>query len=190
MVAMKRALLVLVLVLGGCGTTMRAGVGPTLTSDHRVGAELGVDLGEYLIAGTDVGEPIGLNATAAALSDGEMTVMLGMSVGLERFPKHGTGWRAGMVVGGMLGGDEEYGVMRFEAAMTRGAFVASENACHNEKGECFFDWRKTSVKQVGVAASWTGMWLPDEDDPDKHHFVDWRVSLAGFLEYSEITTAF
>ena len=77
---MGMRLAIVVVLLAGCGHTMRTGAGPLVDSDGRPGLVASAQVGTHLIGAKEVAMPFGFRVEVAATADG-VQGLLGIAYG-------------------------------------------------------------------------------------------------------------
>lgn len=191
----------LLLVLVGCGHTMKVGAGPLVDSNGKPGIETSLELGKHLIGGKQIAMPIGVRLEASATGDGVQTIV-GFAYGATLPPGgrlakeddkgklHGWGGRLS-VLGAGLAVDAPSGdaalAMRGGLAVTRGSMQRggrSPAGCigsHEKSSRCY-GWQEWRFAHTGIELATALMFVGDDDNNGKLRLRGWRVAAEVIYE--------
>jgi hypothetical protein len=161
------------LLLSGCGVSMRATAGPTLSSEHRVGLEVGADVGLTLGVREGAAQVVGFTAVANFEHDGTASLMIGYSAAIH-YRTRQLGTRAGLALGHMVD-EPDAGAFRVDLSAGRMLWGPEPtDECWDSTCVGDFTWLKAG--ELGITAAWSG-WQLDRQ------LVSWRVAADFFAAY-------
>jgi hypothetical protein len=192
----------LVILLVGCGHTMKVGAGPLVTSNGTPGVEGSFEVGKHLISGKQVAMPIGVRFEAAATIDGVQGIV-GLAYGANLPPGgrmakeddathtlRGWGGRISFLAAGLAvdapSGDAAL-AMRGGLALTRGSMQRggrSPGGClgSHEKSRLCYGWQEWEFRQTGIELATMFALVGNDEDNGNLEVRDWRVAAEVFVE--------
>jgi hypothetical protein len=104
-------------------------------------------------------------------------------------PANRIGGHLGVAGGGVIDDVNPGTGLRVELGVSRVKALGSrpgDGAFCNDKGDCMASSSRRSLRQLGVAAAWSGIFVDDDSDDGLRLSRPWRVSLIAFWERSAL----
>jgi hypothetical protein len=194
----------LVILLVGCGHTMKVGAGPLVDSSGKPGIETSFEIGKHLIGAKEVAMPVGLRLEASATLDtvqGVIGLAYGGTLppgGRQSVPVDSTetrrGWGGRLSTAGGLAVDDDGAALAARAgiAVTRGAMrsggYAHSGCTAGEKTGFCYGWRDWSFVHTGIEIATAFTFVGDEqDETGKLHMRGWRASAEVIYERATVS---
>ena len=181
---------VVLVLLAGCGHTLRGGAGPLVDNHGNAGGVASFEVGTHLIGGRRASMPIGFRTEVSATSAG-VQGLIGIAYGATLPPggrsikntegaKGGWGGRLAYAAGAVVdGADVDFG-MRGGLALTRGWVQrggGDGGGClgSHEKSSFCYSWENWKFAHTGVELG-TSLRFVKEADGQGLDVAGWRIS--------------
>jgi hypothetical protein len=187
---MRSLQFVLLVLLVGCGHTLRGGAGPLVDNHGNAGAVASFEVGTHLIGGRRASMPIGVRTELSATRDG-VQGLVGIAYGATLPPggravkqtetvKSGWGGRLAYAAGAVVdGANVDFG-MRGGLALTRGWIQrggSKRGGCFgsHEKSSWCYAWEGWKFAHTGVEIG-TALRFVQEADGQGLDVTGWRLT--------------